>query len=135
MHEWTRALESIATAAKAVMDLRADPDWRAAFRAVQRNVSTVYLRSPSPRSFVIEDVVRVVARADGAIGRPPWLGVFELSGGRFLFVSVWCTRGLQENDYAGRGCIATSLEELMRWGIDHSERARFGDQLPVIDPA
>lgn len=90
MHEWTRALESIATAAKAVMDLRASDDWRHAFAEANCCFSGVSGYGGSLASFSTDDVARVVAREDGEADARAWIGVFELNDGRFVFVSAGC---------------------------------------------
>jgi len=135
MHEWTRALESIATAAKAVMDLRESADWKCAFDEANRSIEAVEGYRGSIATFALHDVSRVVAREDGENDERDWLGVFELADGRFVFVAAGC-------DYTGWDCrahghtrVAATLTDLVRWGIGQNERARFGDQLPVIDPA
>ncbi len=135
MYDWTRTQESIVKAAESVLSLRESDDWQCAFREAQGRCAAVHGYRGSLAAFSVDDVVRVIARSDGENDGPEWIGAFELSDGRFVFVAAHC-------DYTGWDCkaggyvrVAASLTDLVRWGIGQNERARLGDQLPAVDPS
>ena len=75
-----------------VEKLRRSFDWRAAFETAFDGYWTGHDK-PIP---ALNDVVRVVCCDDGENDEDNWVGVFELTGGRFLWISAGC-------DYTGWG--------------------------------
>jgi hypothetical protein len=90
-------------------------------------ISPVMGQSTSVSHFTREDVVKVIAQADGEKDGPDWLGLFELKDGRFAFVSAGC-------GYTGWDCQGNSgtcytgddLETMIRLALGDEARSRLG---------
>jgi hypothetical protein len=108
-----------------------DYDWEQAFLYAD---GRPVLGTTAPAGpFTREDVAEVIALSEGENDGPDWLAVVRLHDGRFGFVSAGC-------DYTGWDCqangtafVASSLEELIQFGIPQPDRDRLS--LPTPDGA
>jgi hypothetical protein len=81
-------------------------DWKEAFKYASPHICEAGHQhgpeSPFPvaivstAEFTRDDVVRIVAMAEGENDGDAWIGVFELGDGRFACLRAWC-------DYTGWG--------------------------------
>jgi hypothetical protein len=104
-------------------------DWEQAF--MYADGQPVIGSAAEPGPFDRADVEEVIAVVEGENDGESWLGAFRLSDGRFAFLAAWC-------DYTGWDCqagggafVASSLHELLRFGVTPDERSRLGLSLPV----
>lgn len=77
-----------------------------------------------------EDVALIKGQCEGENEGPSWIVWGQLKDGRWFVARGSC-------DYTGWDCqasndgnVATSQEELIRFGMDSQERSRFGVVLP-----
>ena len=108
-------------------------DWEEAFSVACRDRirnSTPWNKAVLTTPAAHTDVKRVIASVIGENDGARWVGLFELNDGRFVAISSWC-------DYTGWGCqdggemmVASSEEDIIRYGLSDGERERVG--LPPI---
>lgn len=98
-------------------------DWQEAFKYA--SPTRCEGSTCSDAAFGREDVSRIVALSEGENDGANWIAVFELSDGRFAFLSAWC-------DYTGWGCqedgsswVADDLAGLIQFGLGADDRARL----------
>jgi hypothetical protein len=82
------------------------------------------------REYHRSDVAHIIAIEDGENDGDDWLGVFEMTDGKFLVIRAGC-------DYTGWGCreggssdLADTLEDAIAFGLTVGERDRLAAQLP-----
>lgn len=97
------------------MELLSDYNWNEAFGFA---------------SFNIDEVEEILATDEGCNDGDSWLAVGKLKDGNYFFLSAWC-------DYTGWDCqsggdceTAGTLEDLVRWRLGDTARARLGYVLP-----
>lgn len=103
-------------------------DWGEAF--AYANPTAVIGDSVSTAPFTREDVVKIVAMAEGENEGPNWVGVFRLRGGRWASLEAGC-------DYTGWDCqaggsaqVASTKAKIIRFGLSQGDRQRLGLLLP-----
>lgn len=85
-----------------LVDLRDSYDWRCAFdEAFDRGYQ---YRKDEADLGEIDGVVRIVASDEGENDEADWIGVFEMTDGRYLVVRAGC-------DYTGWDCQASGTHE------------------------
>lgn len=116
---------SAANETAALASLHASGDWWQAF---------AYAEHPMPcagyggslAGATIDDVARVIVRSEGEPEAWPWMGVFVLRDGRYLYLEAGC-------DNTGWGCcasgsswVAADLDSLVQFGLTDHARDRLG---------
>lgn len=83
----------------------------------------------SPATFSREDVVEICGQEEGENDGPDWIVYGKLSDGRYFVARGGC-------DYTGWDCqagnsgdVASTLEDLIRFGMNEDERKRFKVEL------
>lgn len=76
------------------------------------------------------DVTKVVCVDEGENDGPEWLAVFELSNGKFGFLTAGCDYTGWECQASGEWQEANSLDELITMHMTPDERERLGLELP-----
>ena len=109
-----------------------DYDWAEVFKA-EYALPTRALGAPadlSTETFARENVKRIIAMVDGEHYGRDWVGVFELTDGRFVSISAGC-------DYTGWDCqaggssqVAATEQDIIRFGLTDDERERLNLKLP-----
>lgn len=81
---------------------------------------------PEPTPFNVTHVAEVLHASEGARDERDWILVLRLKDGRFACVTAGC-------DYTGWDCraggvssVASSYEDLVRFGLGTAERERLG---------
>lgn len=107
-----------------MLDRLNDYDWEEVFKYADGTPVLDSLATKGP--FTREDVVLIVACVDGENDGDAWVCAGRLRDGRWFRISASC-------DYTGWGCqeggdssVASSLEELIRFGMSDEERTRLG---------
>jgi hypothetical protein len=100
-------------------------DWREAFFCASTPARCIVDAVVALDSFTREDVVLVVACAQGERDGASWVGVFELKDGRYAMVQASC-------DYTGWDCrrtghaeVARSLSDIVRFSLGQEDRDRL----------
>lgn len=105
-------------------ELRNDYDWQQAFEYASKPQpcvgSTCALTSCS-----IDDVVDVIASDDGENDGAPWVGLFLLRDGRYLFLSAGCSYSGWDCPSGGQSWVAADYESLFQFGIGGNDRWRL----------
>lgn len=80
----------------------------------------------SSDGFDINDVAEVINESEGENDGPSWMMVGKLNDGRYFFLDAWC-------DYTGWDCrsggdaqVASTLDDLIRYGMTENARSRLG---------
>jgi hypothetical protein len=111
-----------------------DYDWKNAFAEAGSPIVVKFANPVPTESFIREDVVEIIATADGENDGPNWLGVFLLKDGRYAMVDAGC-------DYTGWDCqawgtaeVCGTLDEMIRWGLSNEQRKRLNLELKEASP-
>ena len=94
------------TSQKTLRELRDDWDWNEAFGRSGK-ASNPITREVEERQYKTGDVVEIVAISVGENDERPWVGLFLMDDGRYLFVDAWC-------DYTGWDCQSGGSAEWFR---------------------
>ena len=102
-----------------------DYDWEEAFMYANEPEAVPPGADIGADGFGREDVIRVIALAEGENDGADWVGVFELRDGRFAALRAGC-------DYTGWDCqaggdsnVATTEADIIRFGLSQEERKRL----------
>jgi hypothetical protein len=109
-------------------------DWKEAFAyagdvtGTNGNALPVQARFTTPVStdpIMREDVVEIKHSSDGENDARDWIMVGKVKDGRWFFLAAGC-------DYTGWDCqaggvctVASTYEDIVRWGLGASDRERF----------
>lgn len=107
-------------------------DWREAFAYAKP--TRVIGATCSDAPFRREDVREILAAREGENDELPWIGIFRLTDGRFVYLEAGC-------DFTGWDCqadgfaqVGDTLEQLVRFGVGQQSRRRLGCPLPEDPP-
>lgn len=110
-----------------LFDVLKNSDWANAFEhAAKPEPAMLPFAEVSKAGFTREDVVKIIAIADGENDGPCWLGVFVLWDGRFAALRAGCGYTGWDVGSDGSSNVATTLADLLRYGLTEEERARLG---------
>ena len=99
-------------------------DWEQAFLYAD---GRPVLGSVAPAGpFSRDDVAEVIALSEGENEGPDWLAVVRLHDERFGFVMAGCDYTGWDCQAGGMAFIASSLAELIQFGIPETDRERLG---------
>lgn len=101
-------------------------NWEQAFLEANQRIDGVGENPPSTAQFTREDVVDILHSDEGENDGAPWVGVFRLNDGRFLFVTAGCDYTGWDCQASGSAAVASTLEQLIRFGLGDQERKRLG---------
>jgi len=108
-----------------IEQLHTSDDWYSAIREASLNVAGVVGYTGSTDPFDVEDVVEILALANGEGEGPNWIGAFRLADGRYAWVQASCSvTGWDVG--TGYARVADSWQGLVQWAIGKNERARLG---------
>jgi hypothetical protein len=119
-----------------------DYDWKEAFAyagdptGTNRTAMPIQARftegTVSTTPILREDVTEIKHSSNGENDERAWIMVGKVKDGRWFFLCAGC-------DYTGWDCqaggtciVASTYEEVVRWGLGSSDRERFG--LALEDP-
>jgi len=101
-------------------------DWEHAFYEANQRRDAVGEYPPSSAGFTREDVADILYSDEGENDGAPWIGVFRLNDGRFLYVTAGCDYTGWDCQASGSSAVASTLEQLIRFGLVDQDRKRFG---------
>lgn len=137
-YDWASSIAALAPVALDVQTLRDNDTWVRVLGETGLFPKRVVDFPVSDASFHASDVVRVIARTDGCANEYAWVGVFELSDGRFAYVDADIetdTDNEYDDDYGhvvGDSFVCLGLDCLVRYVRTRTNR--LTGQLPAILP-
>lgn len=81
---------------------------------------------PIPEPFGMVDVAEVLASAEGENDGAEWMCALRLIDGRFAYIEAGCDYTGWDCQAGGQASVASSLEQLVRFGLTDKARARLG---------
>ena len=84
---------------------------------------------PSTEPFNIDDVEEVLHAVEGENDGPSWVIVVRLKDGRFGSINASCDYTGWDCQAGGASSVASSYEQIIRFGIGDSDRSRLGIEL------
>lgn len=81
---------------------------------------------PSTEPFGMDDVEEVLAADEGENDGPSWMVALRLKDGRFAYIEAGCDYTGWDCQAGGSASVASSLEQLVRFGLTDEARKRLG---------
>lgn len=81
---------------------------------------------PAATAFGIDEVEEVLHAVEGENDGPSWVIVVRLKDGRFGCISASCDYTGWDCQAGGASSVASSYEQIIRFGLGDSDRARLG---------
>jgi hypothetical protein len=115
-------------------------DWKEAFSVASKPEPVISSQNVSLEDITIENVRQVIAHLTegGDYAEKTCIGIFKLSDGRFISVCSECDTTGWDCQAGGSITVASTLEELIRYGLDKKERHKLlssMDNLSLIELA
>ena len=112
-----------------MLSLLDDYDWEQAFAMASSKINPVINYTGSLSPFDREDVDTIIAMDSGENDGNPWVGIFKLKDGRYVYLEAGCDYTGWDCQAGGSSWISDDLDHLWQFGTSHDSQNRLGDYL------
>ena len=106
-------------------EFKSDYNWREAVSSVSMDPA-LPISGVDLSYFSIEDVEEVFHASEGWNDEEHWIAVVRLKDGRFVAMNAWCDYTGWDWQSGGEARVASSYNEIIRFGLSDDERNDLG---------